>query len=79
MNKFDIMAKDYDTDNRKIRAEAIAKELLTFIQADGTKSAVEYGCGTGIVGLQIANAFSSLVLVDSSAGMIGEVKKKIAE
>ena len=78
MNRFDAMAKGFDTDSRKTRAEAVAEALMTRIKVSG-KNAIEFGCGTGLVGLSIAQIFSSLVLIDSSEEMIAEAEKKISK
>ena len=40
---------------------------------------MEYGCGTGLVGLSFANKFKELVLVDPSPGMIAQVEVKKQE
>lgn len=38
---------------------------------------LEYGCGTAALGLEAQDLFRELLLVDSSAGMIAEVNKKL--
>ena len=76
-NRFDQMAMGYDTDKRTQRAALIANELRAKITAGMT--GVEFGCGTGLVGLGLADMFSELVLLDSSQGMLAECERKIAE
>ncbi len=78
MNRFDQVAKGYDTDRRKARSQAIAAMLRQRIPTDRPADGMEFGCGTGLVGFSLASALSSLLFVDSSAGMIDEVNKKIA-
>lgn len=78
MESFDSRAKDYDTDKRVERARAISGEIRAHVAGAGG-SALEYGCGTGLVGLQLADAFASLMLVDSSPGMIEQVEQKLRE
>lgn len=40
---------------------------------------MEYGCGTGLVGLSLVDKFNELVLVDPSPGMIAQVEVKKQE
>ena len=77
MEYFDMMSKNFDTDERTTRAVAIADKIRTLITDCGTKSAIEFGCGTGLVGFQLIDVFQSLVLMDSSAGMISKVEEKL--
>ena len=39
---------------------------------------MEYGCGAGLVGLDLANRLASLVAADSSPGMLEILKAKIS-
>ena len=77
MENFDLMAKTYDTERRSNRAALIAEEIRAHITDGHKKSALEFGCGTGLVGFEMANDFASLLLVDSSPGMITEVERKL--
>ena len=38
---------------------------------------LEYGCGTGLCGLQLAPEVGQLTAVDTSAGMLEELRKKV--
>lgn len=77
MNIFDLRAKDFDTDARIERSKLFADEIRLHINDGDKKSAMEYGCGTGLVGFQLINDFSSILFVDSSPRMIEEVEKKL--
>ena len=80
MGIFDEMADRYDTPDRIQVADVNAKALQNHIGHSGKeKTAIDYGCGTGLVGLQLAGCFRRLLLVDSSPEMIRVVQKKIAE
>ena len=76
MENFDLMAKDFDTDKRTSRAKVIADEIRKHVSA-GEKSAIEFGCGTGLVGLQLADCFKTLLLIDTSVEMVRQVEQKI--
>ena len=74
---YDLIAKDFDTDERIERAKKIADEIRLHINTEHKKSALEYGCGTGLVGFQLIDCFSKLVFTDSSVGMIEQAKQKL--
>lgn len=77
MENFDLMAKDFDTDPRIKRSIAIADEIRLHITDGHNKSALEYGCGTGLVGFQLINDFDTILFADSSKGMIEQVRQKL--
>ena len=76
---FDQKAAGWDTEMRRRRTEILSGELGDEIDALlGTgPEALEYGCGTGLVGLSVADRFSRLTLADSSTEMIRIVREKI--
>ena len=80
MANFDEIAEGYDTDRRIKRSKAIADEIRLHAGSclNGHKKiALEYGCGTGLVGLNLINDFDSIIFVDSSVKMIEQVKQKL--
>ncbi|MCL2201529.1 MAG: methyltransferase domain-containing protein [Oscillospiraceae bacterium] len=77
MENFDQMAESYDTENRIQRAELIAEKIRTHITCGSGKTAMEFGCGTGLVGLSLSGVFEKLLLVDSSSEMIKQVEAKL--
>jgi ubiquinone/menaquinone biosynthesis C-methylase UbiE len=79
MESFNAAAESYDNSRREERAEAIANELRSLLTGNREKDAIEYGCGTGLVGLRLAGEFRSLLLVDYSAGMLRQAERKITQ
>lgn len=79
MENFDLIARGYDTDTRIERAKAVSEEIRLHIVDGNIKSALEYGCGTGLVGFGLINDFNTLLFVDSSSGMIEQVKQKLRD
>jgi len=77
MEDFNLMAKDFDTIRRVERAKIVADEIRLHIFDGHTKSALEYGCGTGLVGFQLINDVRSMLFIDSSYAMIEQVKQKL--
>lgn len=76
---FDDDARTWDNDPAKAeRARLLADEIRNFIQPDGTTTALEFGCGTGLLSFFLKNDFRDLTLADTSSGMIEVLKEKIA-
>jgi 2-polyprenyl-3-methyl-5-hydroxy-6-metoxy-1,4-benzoquinol methylase len=74
---FDDYAKNWDTDTRINRAKVIAEEISKFIDVDKQYSAMEFGCGTGLISFNLQDKFKSITLIDSSQGMIEILNSKI--
>jgi ubiquinone/menaquinone biosynthesis C-methylase UbiE len=76
-DKFEMIANSYDTSERiqsaKVSAEAIREHLVDSKE----KSAIDFGCGTGLVGMDLLNNFNSMLFLDTSQNMIDQVQKKI--
>lgn len=79
MDNFDLLAENYDTKMRIERAKAIADEIRTHIIDGYKKSAIEFGCGTGLVGIQLINDFKEILFVDSSSKMAAQVGQKLSK
>ena len=77
MEDFNLMAEGYDTDVRLRRAKIIADKIKSYVADGQNKNALEYGCGTGLVGLLLKDVFKQLLLIDSSSEMIKQVKLKM--
>lgn len=79
IDKFEIMANKYDNAERiqiaKISSDAIEECLVD----TKSKKAIDFGCGTGLVGMKLLKHFNSMVFLDASQNMINEVNQKISE
>lgn len=78
IEKFDGMASRYDTDERAETAKIIAEAIRAHVVNGNEKTAIDYGCGTGLVGMELLDAFRSMLLVDASKNMVLEVEQKLA-
>ena len=74
---FEQMADRYDTEDRIKIAEITADAIRSVIIEGNKKTAVDYGCGTGLVGLNLINSFQSVLFADASPQMIEKVRQKI--
>lgn len=77
-NRFDSAAADWDKKDQRVQlAAAIAAGIAT-LPLHPAMEALEYGCGTGLVGLTLAPQLKSLTAADSSPGMLATLTDKIA-
>ncbi|KAB2493964.1 class I SAM-dependent methyltransferase [Priestia endophytica] len=77
-NVFEQMAKRYDTEERMELAKIIVKEVRTELRNSKSKSLIDYGSGTGLIGLELFDLVDSILLVDSSKQMLEIAKAKIS-
>ena len=78
---FDEAATNWDTDKKIKRAKVIADKIISSIKIDHNKkyTAMEFGCGTGLVSFNLYNYFEKVTLVDASEGMLDVLNSKIAK
>lgn len=79
MNIFDQLAFRYDTDERIEITNIIANKMKDYLKGFENKTAIDLGCGTGLVGLQLSNYFKDIIFIDTSQNMINIVNDKIKE
>ncbi|MGN7385686.1 class I SAM-dependent DNA methyltransferase [Sporosarcina sp. SAFN-015] len=77
-NVFEQMAKRYDTEERIELAKVIVKEVRQELQNSKSSSLLDYGSGTGLVSLELADVVDSILLVDSSRQMLEVAEAKIS-
>ena len=74
---FDKAAKEWDQKSRRVLlAEIISKAIMALPLAKDMDG-MEYGCGTGLVGMAIAPSLQSLTAIDTSQGMLDVLQEKI--
>ena len=71
------MASRYDTADRVADANIIVQAVRQELSNTQGKTAMDFGCGTGLIGLGLIDLFSSMLFVDASPQMIEEVRRKI--
>lgn len=78
MTHFDERAKDWDSDPLKIeRARVVADAIRASIPLRPGMSALEYGCGTGLLSFALQPELGAITLADSSDGMLAVLADKI--
>ena len=79
-NTFDTRAKEWDSDPAKVeRARVVAEAIRRAIPLPPGMAALEYGCGTGLLGFALQPDFASITLADTSDGMLEVLTAKIAD
>ena len=76
---FNTQAANWDTEGRENRAKIIANEIIKSVDVKENRSALEFGCGTGLVSFNLADKFEHITLIDTSEGMIEKVKQKLQD
>lgn len=76
---FDNTAKEWDTPRRIERAKIISKEISRSLDNIKIKSAMEFGCGTGLISFNLVDKIKNMTLIDNSEEMIQVVNKKISD
>ncbi|WP_438431484.1 class I SAM-dependent methyltransferase [Gorillibacterium sp. sgz500922] len=76
---FERMADGYDTAERIHVAKTAAEAIRGYLIDADQKNAIDFGCGTGLVGLNLLNEFRHIRFVDSSQKMIDRINRKLAE
>ncbi|WP_457616195.1 class I SAM-dependent DNA methyltransferase [Lutibacter sp.] len=78
MEHFDKKAENWDNDPLKVeRAKIIAKEIKRYLNPNKNWTALEFGCGTGLLSYFLKDSFKSITLSDTSEGMITVLNEKI--
>jgi 2-polyprenyl-3-methyl-5-hydroxy-6-metoxy-1,4-benzoquinol methylase len=78
MTNFDDEAPDWDTLERRARAEAVAHAIHESVPLTPHTRAIEVGAGTGLLGLELAAEVGELILAELSRGMLEVTLEKLA-
>ncbi len=76
-DKFEMIADKYDTPERVQIAKVSSNAIREYLIDSKTKNAIDFGCGTGLVGMHLLNDFNSMLFLDTSQNMINQIKQKI--
>ncbi len=79
MNEFDQKASQWDAKPVRVeRAQATANGIRAMVPLSPRLTALEYGCGTGLVSFALQPYLGHMTLADSSIGMLTVLTEKIA-
>lgn len=77
-DKFEMIANTYDTPERVQIAKVSSDAIREYLVDAKNKNAIDFGCGTGLVGMNLLNDFQSILFLDTSRNMIHQLKQKIS-
>src|SRR5215471_17101471 len=78
MTNFDERARDWDSDPKKVeRARAVADAIRQAVPLSKEMTALEYGCGTGLLSFALQPDLGEITLADTSSGMLDVLGEKI--
>lgn len=78
-DKFEMIANSYDTSERVHIAKVSSDAIRECLVDAKDKHAIDFGCGTGLVGMNLLSEFNSVLFLDASPNMINQIKQKIAD
>lgn len=77
---FNQEAATWDQQSHRLaRAQKVAHQIKQCTALPTGYRALDFGCGTGLLGLHFADSARELILADTATGMLEQVKHKIAE
>ena len=79
MNSFDSKAQEWDSPKKQKMATRIANAIALEIDFTQIKTLLDYGAGTGSVGLHFADKVEHLTFMDTSEGMLNVLSDKIKD
>ncbi|WP_425803270.1 class I SAM-dependent methyltransferase [Desulfitobacterium sp. Sab5] len=77
-DKFEMIANIYDTSERIQIAKVSSNAIREYLVDAKRKNAIDFGCGTGLVGMNLLNDFNSILFLDTSQNIINQIKQKIS-
>jgi len=77
---FDKEAANWDTAPRRVKlARDIVESIKAEVKLGSGMDILDFGCGTGLVGMLLRPQARSLTCVDNSQGMLDVLKSKVAQ
>ncbi|MBD1567624.1 class I SAM-dependent methyltransferase [Vibrio sp. SA48] len=74
---FDQVAEEWDDCADKVKRANITARKIMAIPSLDNKNLIDFGSGTGLLGIQLCEIFQHVLLVDSSEKMLGQAELKI--
>jgi SAM-dependent methyltransferase len=77
LSHFNEQANEWDTESKVALMGLLAKKSLDVLALDKPIDIMDFGCGTGLFGLEFAGYAKTLVGIDTSPGMLDVFNRKI--
>lgn len=78
MNDFDRKAQGWERDPMKRERALLAARIIAGAVPVEGQRVLDYGCGTGLLGIALRPLAAYVTLADSSDGMLGVVRERIS-
>lgn len=78
-DNFKNKAGDWDSPMKVEMAKKFVAEMLKNINLGNENKVLDYGCGTGLVGMEVAPLVKSVVFLDNSAAMVNVLENKLGK
>lgn len=75
---FSAEAPDWDRPHRVERARAVANVIRAALPLTLEMDTLDYGCGTGLLGMELAPHVGVLTLADTAPGMVQAARERLA-
>ncbi|WP_417336201.1 methyltransferase domain-containing protein [Halobacteriovorax marinus] len=72
MSHFNHVANEWDSEEKIKMMEALSTKTKEFLNLDDKRKILDFGCGTGLFGLNFLEHASSILGIDTSEGMLKE-------
>lgn len=79
MSEFDKKAGDWDSLEKIKLASALSSKILEKVELRNNVRMLEFGAGTGLLGLNFADKVGHITFLDSSSGMLSVLKEKLKQ
>lgn len=76
MSHFNEQAKEWDSEDKIKMMSVLASKTIDALNLDEKIDIMDFGCGTGLFGLEMTDYAQSLVGIDTSEGMLEVFDKK---
>lgn len=77
MSHFNEIASEWDSPEKVEKMKSLADKVRPFLNDLAGKKILDFGCGTGLLGLELFEEGGELVGVDTSDGMLEVFNKKV--
>ncbi len=79
MDHFNEAASTWDEKAKRVAmAWAVAEEIVNQVPLSNTMTAMEFGCGTGLISMALAPMIKQVLAIDMSENMLAVLDEKIA-
>jgi ubiquinone/menaquinone biosynthesis C-methylase UbiE len=80
ITRFDKVADSWDKKPRRVElANAISRTMIAELSLNKNMNAMEFGCGTGLISINLADKLGKITAIDNSSKMLDVLTSKLAE